>query len=883
MRRWLLWQAGGQVVLRLRTGIASAACALALALVLPLLQLASAAGTASGADATDGVDKFRSSCFRFVERRLGKRPIESVPWSSGLTMTFGAFDKVGEVLKATSGESSLDVPLRSIKPRDLASLIKVGSGSEESPDADGYILAAVLLLSDGDQDAALRLVERAKTQAAGVDESFARWVGLLGLEIKAPEPKPAAEAKNDKGDGTDAPEIGGVGDAPTVTGAAKLPTGVGAKKHAVSKDHPRLFGNKARLQGLAQERADAYRGMVDYARKKDDNDPTAMPAMALVSCLESDKDLAREAIKRAMVYATGPIKVGHVTFGHDLALCAMVYDLCFPYWTADEKNTFIEYMNKTVDANVRSESSAYHNGYYGYKNWGIGLACYATMFENPRAVDILAALDADFRTRAVPCLEHAGEGGGWAEGHYIHYWIYEWLVFCESARLCEGVDYYPLAPKFFANRAVASMFEMLPGHQPNEVNRAVPDGDGGYGTYGGFSEKILAARRILVNYYRNDLAHQMVHAYNQIVPHLCIPEYAYMDFLWNDLTVAKGDLKSYKLSHYSPGPGHIYARSAWDGDSTYLFFKCGDRISAHQQLDVGHFLIYRQEQLAGDSGVYDAFDSNHCANYYMRTIAHNTMLVYDPSEKFPDGIRAGPPSANDGGQWYPWFGTAMGHNAGCVDVPMFNANKQINDIADILAYDDHGSWLYLAGDCTRAYNPAKLSVFTRQIVFVRPSTFVIFDRVKATKPEFKKTWVLNLLNPPTGTAPNLVCTNGNGKLFIQTVLPAGAEQTLHQGADLYAYEGKRFPPRAAAAAGSPLPDCRLEVSPKTPQASDVFLHVLTATDGKVDTVPKADTKATASDVTVTVGAAVVKFDMNSVGGTITVNGQKGTLANKIQP
>ncbi|MBA2479466.1 MAG: heparinase II/III family protein [Planctomycetes bacterium] len=855
--------------------------AIAAVVLIPLLLCSTAASAATAEAKADPADKLRSSCFRFVERKLSKRSIDSVQWSSGMTMTFAGFDKSNETLKATSGESSLDVPLRSIKTRDLATLMKAASGSEDSPDADGYILAAVLLLSDGDQDGALRLVERAKMQAAGVDESFARWVGLLGLEIKAPEPKPIAEAK--KTDGGENSEIGNAGEsAPQVSGGGKLPTGIGAKRRAVSKEHPRLFGSRARLQALAQERAVAYSGMVSYAKTKDGNDPTALPAMALVSCLEGDADLAREAIARVMVYANGPIKVGHVTFGHDLALSAMVYDHCWSYWKAEEKATFIEYMNKTVDANVGSETSPFHNGYYGYKNWGIGLACYATMYENPRAAEILATLDNDFRTRAVPCLELAGDGGAWSEGHYIHYWNYEWLVFCEAARLCEGVDYYPLAPKFFANRAVASMFQMLPGHQPMEMNRAVPDGDGGYGTYGGFSEKILAARRILVNYYRNDLAHQMVHTYNQIVPHLCIPEYAYMDFLWNDLSVAKADLKSYKLSHYAPGAGHVYARSSWDGDSTYLFFKCSDRMTAHQQLDVGHFFIYRQEHLAGDSGVYDAFDSNHCANYYLRSIAHNTMLVYDPSEKFPDGIRAGPASANDGGQWYPWYGTPMGHNGGCADYPMYAASKQLTDIADVLAYEDHGSWMYTAGDCSRAYNPAKLSVFTRQIVFIRPSTFVIFDRVKSTKPEFKKTWVLNLHKAPTGTAPNIVSTNGNGKLFIQTVLPANAEQTLHQGAQLYAYEGKTFPPRAAAGAGVPLPECRLEVSPKTPLASDVFLHVLTATDGKTDTVPKAEAKSTASDVTVTVGSAVIRFEVNSVGGSITVNGQKGTLANKIQ-
>ena len=40
-------------------------------------------------------------------------------------------------------------------------------------------------------------------------------------------------------------------------------------------------------------------------------------------------------------------------------------------------------------ANVRSETHVFHNGWYGYKNYGIGLAAYASFYENPRAPEIL--------------------------------------------------------------------------------------------------------------------------------------------------------------------------------------------------------------------------------------------------------------------------------------------------------------------------------------------------------------------------------------------------------------------------------------------------------------------------------------------------------------
>jgi len=46
----------------------------------------------------------------------------------------------------------------------------------------------------------------------------------------------------------------------------------------------------------------------------------------------------------------------------------------------------------------------------------MGLACYATYYENAHAQEILRTLEKDWQTRAAPALDMAGEGGGWAEG-----------------------------------------------------------------------------------------------------------------------------------------------------------------------------------------------------------------------------------------------------------------------------------------------------------------------------------------------------------------------------------------------------------------------------------------------------------------------------------
>ncbi|NKB72443.1 MAG: hypothetical protein GKR89_35655 [Candidatus Latescibacteria bacterium] len=591
------------------------------------------------------------------------------------------------------------------------------------------------------------------------------------------------------------------------------------------------MGSIERLRGLAEERAAAYERMADVARHRNADAHSKMVSMALVAAIEDDAELGRRAVDMALVYVDGPIRQGHVPFGADLARSALVYDLCYAWWTEEERDRFHTYLNETARANQNSETHVFHNGWYAYKYWGIGLAAYASYYDNRQAPELIRNLEEEFINRAAPALELAGAGGGWAEGYYINYWLYEWLFFCEAARFSQGVDYYAMAPAFFGQRAIASMFEAYPGIGEYGSRRSVSMGDGGGRTFGGDRDKALSARRILVNYHRDDPAHQAVHVFNESTPRSSVGNYAYKDFLWRDTTVAQGDLADFKLSHYSSGPGYIYGRSDWSEVATHFFFKAGDRFTAHQHLDVGHFLIYRSGELAGDGGHYDSFNSPHAVNYYLRSIAHNTVLVYDPEEEWPT-VRAGEVTGNDGGQAHNW----PHHNGAVTDAAAWERDRDLYDIADMLAYEDHGDYLYLAADCSRAYSADKLVSFTRQIIFQRPGTFVILDRVEARHAELRKTWLLQAAKRPMQRDGRLVVNNGDGQLFVQTLLPQEHRVRLVDGADLYRYGGRDYAPERDT---GPAPECRVEVRPAAPAAVDYFLHVLTATDAGVESVPEA--------------------------------------------
>ena len=125
-----------------------------------------------------------------------------------------------------------------------------------------------------------------------------------------------------------------------------------SSERAIVKDHPRLLGSRDHLQKLAKERATAYQRMERVAREQKADDHAKMISMALVCAVEQDENLGKAAVEMAMKYINGPIRVGHVTFAHDLARCAIVYDLCHEYWTPEQRAQFLGNFNENKRVSV---------------------------------------------------------------------------------------------------------------------------------------------------------------------------------------------------------------------------------------------------------------------------------------------------------------------------------------------------------------------------------------------------------------------------------------------------------------------------------------------------------------------------------------------------
>jgi hypothetical protein len=369
-----------------------------------------------------------------------------------------------------------------------------------------------------------------------------------------------------------------------------------------------------------------------------------------------------------------------------------------------------------------------------------------------------------------------------------------------------------------------------------------------------------------------------------------------LEFLWDDPDVvprapALARPSELPRQRFFPGVGHLVMRSGWEPSSTWIEFDCGPYFSKHQHLAQNHFSIYHRGYLAIDSGAdYTDTESPHYLNYYRRTVAHNSLLVYDPQERFfwSDNIVN---AANDGGQR---MDSARFWNT-VRSTDDWNRTRDLWNLGEMRVVDcQPGSYYYALGDATRAYSPHKLGRFTRELLYIPSSNILfVFDRVTSKNSAFRKAWLLHGVNEPSFSVAGQVGDHGatefadakqfrfnhqDGELLVHCLLPEKRSVTKRGGAGNEFWtpgddrsgdwgSGQNWP--LDPPEGGPLPEdprlesmwkhfwgtdfrrlersnrknvvsgaWRVEVSPALPAEEDLFLHLLEiggrATTGKHD-------------------------------------------------
>lgn len=361
-----------------------------------------------------------------------------------------------------------------------------------------------------------------------------------------------------------------------------------------------------------------------------------------------------------------------------------------------------------------------------------------------------------------------------------------------------------------------------------------------------------------------------------------------LDFLWNDPTVAPRNPAlatpdELPRQKFFPGVSHLVMRNGWEPGATWIEFDCGPYFSKHQHLSQNHFSIYHRGYLAIDSGAdYTDTESPHYLNYYRRTVAHNSILIYDPQEHFFWSDNKWD-AANDGGQRMD--SSRFWNTVRSLDD--WRRMQELWELGSMRVVDyQPGEYHYGLGDATGAYSPKKMKRFTRELLYIeRLDVLLVFDRIISTDASFLKTWLLHGVSEPVfeeagkagtngetdfGNAQNFLFRDGDGELLVHCLLPENRNVKKRGGAGYEFWtpgdarggswgSGKNWPLEPAE--GGPLPadpqerkmwkdfwgddfehiqrsnrknvvsgNWRVEVSPQQASREDLFLHLMQIAD-----------------------------------------------------
>ena len=314
--------------------------------------------------------------------------------------------------------------------------------------------------------------------------------------------------------------------------------------------------------------------------------------------------------------------------------------------------------------------------------------------------------------------------------------------------------------------------------------------------------------------------------------------------------------------------GYAISRSGFGFGSTVVSYRAGDWFTGHQHMDQGHIDIWRDGPLAVDGGVYANWGSEHREAYYMRSVAHNTLLIHRDGETFDEHPRS-PVNVNDDGQRVMTY-------RGCPQC-MQSLEEWRSNVGDglhleagrIEAYSATDNYTMIQSDLTSAYNStryaspgnvAKVESVQRDVVHVMPDVVLVFDRVRTTEGTGPPRFVLHLAGQPKladgtlvsgsdddgiieGPMRELGIANSAGAgLNVKTLFPDEARVTLIGGPNhRYWVDGANRDDGAEGLDGQPAApgEWRMEVTASSPGRDTLLVHGLTTSGGGGVSSPEA--------------------------------------------
>lgn len=269
-------------------------------------------------------------------------------------------------------------------------------------------------------------------------------------------------------------------------------------------------------------------------------------------------------------------------------------------------------------------------------------------------------------------------------------------------------------------------------------------------------------------------------------------------------------------SHLFPSVGWAALHSSMaDRSRVSVYFKSSPYGSLnHSHADQNSFVVYARGQvLAMDSGYYDYYNSPHWRDWYKQTRAHNAITF-------------------DGGSGQSLGANGLGSNVYAGKITKFITKAE---------YD------VVTGDATIAYE-GKVSFAMRTLVFFRPSTLVVIDRLQSVQPR-QWEWNLHTTVPLVVSGQGYKLTLNDAEMCVRVAAPELLSQQTESG---YA----------------PMPQVTTPVGPHdwnrfsslSPKSSGLFVSVL-----RMDcTAPEPRITFSGDGATVELGSRIISVTTNDV-------------------
>jgi Heparinase II/III-like protein/Domain of unknown function (DUF4962) len=440
--------------------------------------------------------------------------------------------------------------------------------------------------------------------------------------------------------------------------------------------------------------------------------------------------------------------------------------------------------------------------------------------EDPEGLRFLTVARDLFLKRIVPALDIiGGNDGGWSEGIAYNRIAATYLMNAlDALEHGTGLSYWRTS-KWFSHNGYYIIYNLLP--------------NGRYQGLGDmFSDRPYWGDRVLLARYAEIFSVPQFAFGADYVRTLATyqdePLAVGIDLLSVDSQATKQDYTNLPTARQFTGTGlHIF-RDGWDQDATMVTFRCGPQLSSHQHADQNSFTIFNNGYLAIDSGAYDDFWSKHSFSYYRRSIAHNTVVVFDNKEKLDMhntnnrlkklGIL---PLSNDGGQYH--------FNIVPTDIAEYEQHKATLTAAKTTVFTTTKHYDFCRGEAGDSYVKPKMQGFRRDFMFIHRRSasghgiIVTADYVDVANKNNPVRWLLHTIDKPLAESWGAMIREGNGELALLTS-PGQTRNDMIGGTGAeFMVDGKNMAPQSRRPLGAPEGSWRIEVSPLTQTSNRIEL------------------------------------------------------------